>query len=1158
MLEHVTTQPTPEQLVDPPYMDVDRSCQLLIVRHVNAAILEQISELPTAYEMCERLTQVYEFKGISTRRLVKRELQGLKFVDGGDLTTFFEKFEALSRKYRFSGGELTQDELVEILFEAMPESFETIISVLEVTQRGKVACYESAKSCLLEFGAKTKSKQMTNTTGAAAFEVQANEKSQKKYDKKQVVCYNCGKRGHKSFQCKAPKKEKKKMQSEQKGYAVLGATTIGNVTSTGNTVRFIIDSGATEHLVTSAGLLDEIEDVKNPFNISVAKEEEHLEVRQAGSLSVTSLVNGAEVNVDIKRAYVAEGLRHNLFSVRKVAMMGGEVRFKGNNAYVIMNGDTIAIGHRVGYLYYLEFKRVEIVANVADGSAGELWHRRLGHLHISGVKKLINDKLAVGVKESVTADTLVCEPCVMGKATRKPFNGSRPPTTRALERVHSDVAGPMDVPSFDGHQYYVTFIDDFTHLTVTYLISSKGEVFNRFQQYHKMASAHFNSKMVCLRSDGGGEYMSNQFSEYLKNNGIQHEVNAPYNPEQNGVAERMNCTLKDKATAMLADSRLPKQFWGEAVMAATYLLNRSPTVALGKTTPFEKWFGRKPDISNLRIFGCLAYALTPKQKRKAFDMKTSSSTMVGYDTNGYRLYDHQQQKVIVARNVNFNERSLGAQLVASSTKNSAEKPLELQPTVVIETQQVDHQPQSDSSLQVNDEQQQQESFVEVESRYPRRDRRPPERYGDVVEWSDVSGIDDSVATLSYCAAAWAEDVPATYDEAVNGHEKAEWRSAINEELRSLESNQTWRSIDKPPDVKLLRTKWVFKRKEEPDNSIRFKARLVACGYQQKAGVDYTETYSPVARLATIRIVLAVGLQNRYQFRHLDVKTAFLNENLEDTIYLKPPDGVRVEPGKVLQLQRSLYGLKQAPKCWNKHFDSFVCSLGFKKSSADSCLYIRIDGDVTNYLVLYVDGMLIASSKSVIEQLIQQFNDEFQMSDLGLPSKFMGMKIVINEEEGLITLDQAKYTRQILQRYGMIDCKAVNTPMEALPQSTGSQQTNEPYSELIGSVMYLVMGTRPGLAFSLGYLSRQQATPTEADWIALKRILRYLIPSNFSFTIAVTLIRQHSPDSLMQTGHQTRPIGNQPVVSCSRYSATRFNGRRISNKWYLSQQRKVST
>ena len=239
--------------------------------------------------------------------------------------------------------------------------------------------------------------------------------------------------------------------------------------------------------------------------------------------------------------------------------------------------------------------------------------------------------------------------------------------------------------------------------------------------------------------------------------------------------------------------------------------------------------------------------------------------------------------MIVARNVDFNERSLGAQLVASSTKNSAEKPLELQPTVVIETQQVDHQPQSDSSLQVNDEQQQQESFVEVESRYPSRDRRPPERYGDVVEWSDVSGIDDSVATLSYCAAAWAEDVPATYDEAVNGHEKAEWRSAINEELRSLESNLTWRSINKPPDAKLLRTKWVFKRKEEPDNSIRFKARLVACGYQQKAGVDYTETYSPVARLATIRIVLAVGLQNRYQFRHLDVKTAFLNGNLEETI-----------------------------------------------------------------------------------------------------------------------------------------------------------------------------------------------------------------------------------------------------------------------------------
>ena len=638
MLDHTITKPTQLQLDDAAYMEVDRSCQLLIVRHVNPAVLEQISDLTTAFDMAKKLAEIYEFKGMSTRRLIKKELQSLKHVENGDLSTFFANFEALSRKYRFSGGEMSQDELVEILFEAMPESFETVISVLEVTHRGQAANYDTVKSCLLEFGAKVKAKHLvTEKDNGAAFQANEGNSKSSRNDKgnakndgwKQVKCFECGKMGHKSFQCRSKRKKNKK-----NGFAVLGAAFMTGVSSTDdNCVNFIIDSGATEHLVMSDSLLDNVEEVKNPFNISVAKDNEHLQVKQVGSISVTSLVNGEVMNVEIKQAYVADGLRQNLFSVRKVPMMGGEVRFKGDRAYVMMSGQTIAIGQRVGHLYYLKFKRVNAVANVADVSAGDLWHRRLGHLHIGGVKDLINKKLAMGVKERVTGSIAVCEPCAIGKATRKPFNSNRPPTTRALERVHSDVAGPMEMTGLGGHLYYVTFIDDFTHLTVTYLMANKGEVFNRFREYHQMATANFNTKLACLRSDGGGEYTSIQMREYLKQYGIRHEINAPYNPEQNGVAERANRTLKDAATAMLVDSGLPKQFWCEAVMAATYLRNRSPCVALGKTTPYAKWFGSKPNISNLRIFGCLAYAHTPKQKRKAFDGKSSKMVMIGYDTN---------------------------------------------------------------------------------------------------------------------------------------------------------------------------------------------------------------------------------------------------------------------------------------------------------------------------------------------------------------------------------------------------------------------------------------------------------------------------------------------------------------------------------------------
>jgi hypothetical protein len=201
----------------------------------------------------------------------------------------------------------------------------------------------------------------------------------------------------------------------------------------------------------------------------------------------------------------------------------------------------------------------------------------------------------------------------------------------------------------------VTFIDDHTHFAVVYLLKDKSEVFQRFQEYEAMATSHFNLNISRLRRDTGTEYTSNEFEVFCKMKGILNESTIPYTPEQNGVSERMNRTLVEKARTIIIESGLANRFWGDAISCACYLTNRSPcSVYKEKVTPFERWFGRKPDISKLRIFGCVAFAL-PKEKRRKLDKKSLKCRFIGYVPNGYKLWDLENKKVIVSRDVIFDE-----------------------------------------------------------------------------------------------------------------------------------------------------------------------------------------------------------------------------------------------------------------------------------------------------------------------------------------------------------------------------------------------------------------------------------------------------------------------------------------------------------------------
>ena len=318
---------------------------------------------------------------------------------------------------------------------------------------------------------------------------------------------------------------------------------------------------------------------------------------------------------------------------------------------------VIARGSKVGTLYMTTDEERTIAAAVSQ-NCSELWHRRLGHMSEKGMKVLAKDSKLPGLK-SVNLD--MCEGCIFGKQKKVSFRkGGKAPKEEKLALVHSDVWGPSPVTSLGGAQYYVTFIDDSTRKTWVYFLKHKSEVFKKFQEWKAMVELETGNKLKCLRSDNGGEYIDAKFVEFCAQRGIRMEKTIRRTPQQNGVAERMNRTINERARSMRLQSGLPKALWAHAVSTAVYLINRGPSVPLERRIPEEEWVGKPISYEHLRVFGCLSYIHVDINERTKLDSKSKVCYFVGYGGAefGYRFWDGQTKKIIRSKDVIFNESIL--------------------------------------------------------------------------------------------------------------------------------------------------------------------------------------------------------------------------------------------------------------------------------------------------------------------------------------------------------------------------------------------------------------------------------------------------------------------------------------------------------------------
>ncbi|GJX05503.1 retrotransposon protein, putative, ty1-copia subclass [Tanacetum coccineum] len=534
---------------------------------------------------------------------------------------------------------------------------------------------------------------------------------------------------------------------------------------------------------------------------------------------------------------------------------------------------------------------------------------------------------------------------------------------------------------------------------------------------------------------------------------------------------------------MMSQTTLPKSFWDYALETAARILNMIPTKKVEKN-PYEIWHGQAPKLSYLKVWGCEALVKCDTlTKLDKLDPRSFRCIFIGYpkETIGYSFYNPSENKVLVARNAEFFENDL-IDLKASGSVED----LEL-------IQEEDTNPSVDTSLNHEEDDQ------EIDE--PQSDINPIRR-----------STRTRCPTDQLCLYSDAEEhelgdlgEPANYKAALLDLESKKWLDAMNVEMQSMKDNDVWVLVELPPNARTVGSKWLFKKKTDMDGAVYiFKARLVAKGFTQTYGVDYEETFSPVADIRAIRILIAIAAYYDYEIWQMDVKTAFLNGHLSEEVYMEQPEGFvnPKYPNHVCKLKRSIYGLKQASRQWNKRFDDEIKKFGFTQNPDEPCVYLKASGSYVAILILYVDDILLMGNNIPMLQDVKSYlGRSFAMKDLGEAAYILGIKIYRDRSKRLIGLCQSAYIEKILKRFYMENSKRENDSMQEklkLSKSQGAstpaekqRMQNIPYASAVGSIMYAVRCTRPDVAFAQNMTSRFQQNPGEEHWTAVKNILKYL-------------------------------------------------------------------
>ncbi|KAL4035165.1 hypothetical protein IC575_003845 [Cucumis melo] len=714
---------------------------------VSSTIFTRIMTLRSAYEIWNYLKSKYEgderIKGIRVLNLIREfELQKMKETES--IKEYSVRLLDIAKQIRLLGSEFKNSRI--------------ILNALQAQEQRRAMRQEGAVEGALP--AKHHENVRNNKKKKFFKKNQISTRESSAYNKEEVKkgsyppCSHCNKQGHPPFKCwrrpyaKCTKcnqmgheavicrnknqqqgVEAKIADQEEEDDQLFVATCFMGGESNES---WLIDSGCTNHMTHDNELFKELK----PTNITKVRigNEDYISVKGKGTIVIAS----CKGTKHIQDVLFVPDINQNLLCVGQLIEKCFKVTFE--NEYCLIkdaaNQDIFKVKMKRKSFSLNPLEEEQSVFALKE-DVTQLWHKRVGHYHHQGLLQLT--ELALDFPK-LSEEISSCKACHFGKQNRKSFPKSSWRATKKLQLIHTDVAEAAHV----------------------------------FWKFKARVENESDCKIQIVRSDNGKEYVSAEFNKFCEDSGIKHQLIAPYTPQQNGVSEKRNRYIMQMTRCMLHEKSLPKKFWAEAANTAVFLQNRLPTKPVKEKTPFEAWYGYKPSLKFLKVFGCLCFTHVPQSKRDKLDRRASLGPQTG--------------KIVVSRDVHF----------------------------------------------VEDEEW---NFDDAEKKEAKKDQR--------------------------------------------------WVAAMEEKLPMIEKNKTWILVDRPQDRKVIGVKWVFRTKLNADGSInKHKARLVVKGYAQIFGVDYSDTFAPIARMNTIRLLFAIASQKGWKLYQLDVKSAFLNGVLQEEIYVE--------------------------------------------------------------------------------------------------------------------------------------------------------------------------------------------------------------------------------------------------------------------------------
>jgi hypothetical protein len=1031
----------------------------------------------SAREVMLALETEYGQKDMLIKVMTERKLRTYVFNGSEPLDEYFKNLRSIRKEAVLAGNEIDDSTFRQIVLAAFPgKEFDGIISNITSSP----SSYTTSSSVIQQIAfsysrieersnAATSGSKITAEAHAAVLaKVEELEKKMAtawaKGAKSDVKCSNCSRSGHLAADCfrKGGGKEgqypawwKGKKDTDPPVKTTSANASVGHIaqsyalsaTSKSRRRGTYADSAATDHFFRERA--DFLTYTPCTREGQSSELETPLQILGVGRVRKIFTHEGHNVELIFENALHCPNITYDLVSISEIDKKGYRVEFGGGLAkFFSPDGVHFLTGTATDGLYLLPVR--EAVGMSARSLRKpvdiETWHRRFGHVGMHRLDIMRRNGLVDGldIVGPVCVDDK-CEDCLVGKAVRRPFDGEVERETEILERVHTDLTGPMRTTAKGGYLYSMPVVDGHTALTKDFYLKTKdgGTTLDAMEQYRAEAETETGKKIKRVRVDGGGEFTNDEWKEWAKKHGIQLEVIPAYSSSANGVAERKHGTTFARVRAILHDSGLPKSLWAYAVAYITYTDNLLPSARANNQIPAQLWTGKRQDVSHLRPFGAHGWATIVNGGPGRLDDQAVEGRMIGYGERGTYLLYTQSGAVIRSRDVNWDEGrakrtrapaggedDIGEILPSSTeigrddgidddgprdnergdptpvdqdlprTRSPDDPTATVDPPVNEDPPQIVNPPRrstraqtmTKARIQADETLEREREAREAGEDWARDTRRSRPRANLTIVMESFSEADHVFNEA--LVAIGLPPVPKSFNKAMEDPNR--WTSAIDSEKTRMEEFQVFGPLqEKPEGATVLVPLWVFAHKLDGKGEIiGEKARLVVNGGRQREGTDYFETFAAVMRYKSLRVLIAFWVVVGHFIWQIDFSSAYLNAELKEEIYIHPPEGFPGRgSGKVMRLKKSIYGTMQAGHNWWETLDQAYKSLGYTRSRADQCVRTRVSESGVTTTGTYTDDTFGGSSSAgEMERAKTEIGEVFRIKETDDIQFALGMRL----------------------------------------------------------------------------------------------------------------------------------------------------------------------